>query len=277
MFWPALFGEGQLFNILAQIPYRQSPWVLELFGAGVTLLGLIYSAFWCWMLWHCLRTEPDKHFWLWVMLIAQGIGPVAYFFVRYLPSTNHRAPDFLRRWTRGRELTRLETAAAQIGNAHQFVQWGDALRDVGKLDQAADAYRRALTKEPQNMQALWGATQVAMTQKRIADVRELSQQILKKDPQYKFGDVSLAYGKSLIESGEPAAATEHLIQHVKRWRHPEAVYLLADLHARQGDHQKARDHLQALVHDINGSPAAIARRYGRWKSRARQMLRKLPT
>lgn len=277
MVWPAQSTASGLAGALAQFhPYRGNAWLWDIADQGLGLVSLVYFAFWIWMLWHCLRTEPDKYFWLWLLIIVPGIGPIAYFILRYLPAADYQGPAFLRRWTRGRELSRLETAAIQIGNPHQFIQWGDVLRDVGMLDEAASAYHKALAKDPQNLPALWGAAQVAQIQSRHADVGLWTRQILDKDPQYKFGDVSLAFGKATLELGDAAAATEHLENHVRRWRHPEAVYLLASLHARQGNSDVARRHLQALLHDINGSPAAIARRHGRWKSRARQLLNKLP-
>ena len=251
-------------------------WVVLFFEVVASLLTVPYFAFWIWMLIHCYRTEPDRQFWIWILIIAQPIGPVAYFFLRFLPSKEFPAPAFLRRWTRGRELMRKESAAHQIGNPHQFVQWGDVLREVGKLDQAREAYDCALAKDPDNLPALWGAAQVAVSQKRYGDVCSLTKRVLEKDPQYKFGDVSLAYGRALNELGDGQAARAHLEQHVRRWRHPEGVYMLAKLCADQGDTAAARQHLQSLLQDINASPAAIARKFGRWKSRARQLLRKLP-
>lgn len=247
--------------------------VMELMAS---LTFLVYGAFLIWMLIHCYRTEPDRQFWIWILIIAQPIGPIAYFILRYLPSKEFPAPTFFRRWKRGRELLRLETAAEQIGNPHQFVQWGDALREVGHLDRAHEAYARALKKDGQNLQALWGSAQVAANQKRYEDVRNLTRAVLDKDAQYKFGDVSLAHGKALNDLGDFEAAKTHFEQHIRRWRHPEAVFILAKLTASQGDAIAARKHLVALIQDIDGSPAAIARRYGRWKSRARQMLRKIP-
>lgn len=234
-----------------------------------------YFLFLIWMLIHCYRTEPDRFFWTWILIITQPIGPVAYFFLRYLPSKEYPAPAFLRRWTRGRELLRLETAAQQIGNPHQFVQWGNALREVGNLNRANEAYAQALKKDPLNVQALWGSAQIATSQKRYDDVRMLTRKILDQDPQYKFGDVSLENGRALKELGDLEAARKQLEWHIQRWRHPEAMYLLAEICLSQGDHKLARDQLLALIQDINGSPLAIARKHGRWKSRARQLLRRV--
>ena len=45
------------------------------------------------------------------------------------------------------------------------------------------------------------AALVAEHDQRPGDVEQLTRKILDKDPQYKFGDVSLAYGKSLADQG----------------------------------------------------------------------------
>lgn len=248
----------------------------SLVGLATSVVSGLYLVFWLWMIWHCVRTEPDRFFWLWMMVVVQVVGPLLYFGLRYLPSLNTTSPAFVRRWTRGRELTRLETAAIQIGNAHQYCQWADALRDVGRLDAAARAYGQSLARDPFHLPALWGATQVAVAQRRPLEALDLARRILEKDPQYKFGDVSLALGKAILDAGDPVGALAHFEQHVKRWRHPEAVYVLAKLYSQQGNARAARQQLEALLLDLNGAPVAIARKQGRWKSRARQLLRQLP-
>lgn len=252
------------------------PWTIFFAQLFASITTLVYFAFFLWMVIHCLRYEPDRGMWLWIMIIAQGIGPVVYFLVRYLPAQEFPAPPFMRRWTRRRQLDRLETAAMQIGNAYHYVEWGDALRDVRRLDEANTAYAQALKKEPDNIQALWGSALVATHQKRFNDVLPFTQRVLDKDPQYKFGDVSLAHGRALIEVGNTTEARAHLEKHVRRWRHPEGLYLLAEQCYEQGDVGEARRYATELIHDVNGSPTAIARKFGRWKSLAKKLLRKLP-
>jgi hypothetical protein len=247
-----------------------------LFGWGLGFVGLIYSIYWIVMLIHCVRFEPDKTFWLWLLVVAPFPGAIVYGVVRFFPAADLKAPTWMQRWVRNKELTRLATATETIGNAHQFVQYGDALRETGQWDAAGTAYEGALRKDAENLPALWGAAQVAMNQKRWADVRRYCEQILRRDAQYRFGDASFLYGKALLETSESAAGRAHLEKHCLRWRQPEAIYMLAECCFTDGDHTAARTHLLDVLRDINGSPTAIARKHGRWKSLARRLLQKLP-
>lgn len=242
---------------------------------GMPLLGAAYFVFWLWMLTHCILYEPDKFFWVWLLLIAWFPGAIVYAVVRYFPAREFTGPLWLRRSFRGPELRRLEIATRQIGNPHQFVVYGDALRELGLWSQARVAYDSALQKDPRTLPALWGAAQVAVAENRPADVRDLARRALDLDPQYKFGDVSLAYGRALQDLGETDAARAHFAQHVRRWRHPEAVYRLATLYEAAGDRAAAQEQAENLLRDLATCPTAIARKHGRWQSRARQLLKRV--
>lgn len=241
---------------------------------GIPLLGFAYFVFWLWMLVHCILYEPDKFFWIWLLVIAWFPGAIIYAAIRYFPAKDFVGPRWLRRSFRSRELRRLEIATQQIGNAHQFVLYADALRELGLTNQARVAYAAALQKDSRLLPALWGAAQLAVVEKKPAEVRDFTQRVLDIDPQYKFGDVSLAYGRALEDLGETDAAREHFARHVRRWRHPEAVYRLATLYEAAGDRQAAREQAEALLRDLATCPPAIARKHGRWQSRARQLLKR---
>ena len=53
---------------------------------GMMVFGLITMAFWIWMLVDCLKHEPsegnDKIIWVLVIVLANWIGALIYFFVR---------------------------------------------------------------------------------------------------------------------------------------------------------------------------------------------------
>lgn len=250
-------------------------WWMFLYSTGAFVMWLASLGFWVWMIVHCYRYEADRSFWMWIMLIFPP-SSMAYFVARWLPDSRLRMPKALTRLFGGGELQRLEIATLQIGNPHQFVQYGDALREAGQHDKAKAAYVQALERDPANIQALWGAACVDLSSRRFEEAGERLQQVLKIDPQYKFGDVSLAYGQVLIETRSLEDALAHLQKHVQRWRQPEALYLLATLHAEMGQSTEARRTLQMLLLDVASCPSAIARRYGVWKSKAKKMLKKLP-
>jgi hypothetical protein len=230
-----------------------------------------------WMVIHCIRNDPERHLWMWIIIFLPGVGPLIYFFARWIPTMRIEPPRALRRFLHGGELKRLQIAAHQIGNAHQFVEWGEALRDSGQANAAHDAFEKALAKDGQNLQALWGAAGVEYDRGDYSDARDKLQRVLKIDPAYKFGDVSLLYGKTLNALGEVDAAREQLESHTRRWRHPEGLYLLATIYADQGNPAAARRQLEALIQDLDGAPRKIVRRQLFWKGRARKLLRKLPS
>lgn len=242
-----------------------------LFGCG----GWLYTGFLIWMAVSCVRRDPEWYIWLWIIIFVP-LGPFIYLLARWIPNAQLQPPKFLRKWTRGRELERLRIAAQQIGNAHQFVEWGDALRETGRLSDAGAAYDKALVKDRRNLQALWGGALVDHEQGRPAAARDKLAQILAIDPAYKFGDVSLLYGKCLCALGEKEQAEKHLSGHTRRWRHPEGLYLLATLYADRGETELARTQLQGMIQDLNGAPRTIVRKQLFWRGRARRMLRKLP-
>ncbi len=133
--------------------------------ASPVTLGM--AALWLWMLIHCVQHDPDRHIWLWVLILIPLFGPLVYFFARWIPQARMKPPAFLSKLTRGKELQRLQVAARQIGNAHQFVQLGDAQREVGQYEKAVDSYTKALEKDANNLQALWGMAQVELHWKQF--------------------------------------------------------------------------------------------------------------
>src|SRR5262249_30262617 len=149
-------------------------------------LSLLLAGFWIWMLVHCARHDPERGWWLWILFIGSIPAAVIYFLVRWLPGARvSSGPSFLGRWAKSLQIPRLEAAARNIGNPHQFVELGEAYRETGKTDRAADSFRRALAKDSGNMPALWGAAQVELQLRDFTGARTHLEQILAKDASYK--------------------------------------------------------------------------------------------
>jgi hypothetical protein len=236
----------------------------------------LYGALVIWMAYVCVRDDPDARLWIWVILAFAPLGPFIYLIGRYLPTREYHGPAWLRRWTRGSEVRRKEIAAHNIGNAHQYIELGDIYRETGKWDQACTAFAEAVRKEPQNVAALWGAAQCEFRREDYTTARAHLETILKKDPAYKFGDVSLLQGRLLQKVGDEDAAIAHLRDHTRRWRHPESLFILAQLLAKRGENAEARKLLNGLLMDLEAAPRAIVRKQLFWRGRAKKLLKTLP-
>lgn len=240
-------------------------------------LALATLAFWIWMLVHCIRHDPDRNLWLWVVLIGSAPGAFIYFLVRWLPGARlSPGLSLMSRWTKGRQIPRLEVAARNIGNAHQYVELGDAYRETGKTSRAAECFRQALEKDPGHLPALWGAAQVELQRSNLSAARLHLEQILAKDEAYKFGDVSLAHCRTLAGLNDTDAALTRLERHLNRWTHPEAYVLIATILIDRGHPEAAREKLEATISDLRGGPAFFARQNRGWARQARRMLARLP-
>ena len=173
------------------------------------IIYLLPTIFWMWMIWECVRYDPEKNTWLWLLIFLNFPGAVIYFFARFLPKINLPVlpvPSFFKRRLRRNELWHAEAAALNIGNAYQFIILGDLRRDLGLLEKAQEAYQQALAKEPENLQALWGMIQIEKKQENLISVKEYLQKLLALKPNYDYGNALLMYIKILIELKEQAKA-----------------------------------------------------------------------
>ncbi|WP_166821866.1 tetratricopeptide repeat protein [Thalassoroseus pseudoceratinae] len=244
-------------------------------ASGVWILVSLAVMFWISMLVHCYFCEPDREFWFFTMLIIPP-ATLVYVFARVLFSRRQIPSGLLKQFGGKREIEQKRIAAEQIGNPHQHVEYGEVLRQHGRYADARDAYAKALEREPDNLPALWGISLAEIELEEYPSAKNHLKYMLEMDFGYKFGDVSLAYGKCLYLMKDTDAATAHLKQHINRWRHPEAMYLLAEMHADTGSPAVARQYVEAMFIDIDGSPKAIARKQSRWRRKGQKLLNRLP-
>lgn len=237
--------------------------------------GLLATVFWLWMIYDCVQNEPDRTTWLWLLIFLNFMGALVYFGARWLPRSSFQLPNSLGRWTQRDELWQAEAAAKNIGKAPQYIKFGNVLHRIGDLDKAANAYQQALEKEPENVDALWGAGCVEMDRKNLPAARECLQTLLTVKPDFKYGDASVIYGRILYELGDLEAAEAHLKAHLKDWGRPEAYVLMALLQQQQGHTRVARETLETMIVKVKGAPAYHYRQNRRFVRQAERMLRAL--
>jgi len=238
----------------------------------LTLLG---TGFWMLMIFDCVRNDPEKGTWLWILIFLNVPGAFIYFLVRRAPYLNLPMPKALKQWTQRDKIWDAEAAARNIGNAHQFVNLGNLLLEMGQTERATHAYEQALSKEPQNTHARWGLATIDLTAKRYAPAKERLEMLVKQEPDYKFGAASLAYGQALFELRQWELAQPHLIDDIKRWSHPEAAIMLAEIQRDQGDRSAAKTTLETMIFKLKGTPRFYYRQKQYLLRQAQRMLRTL--
>lgn len=241
------------------------------------LIYVLPTIFWMWMIWECVRYDPESRTWLWLLVFLNVPGAVIYFFARKLPNMNLEIPipKFMQRRLRQKEIWRAEADVLNIGNAHQYIVLADLRRDLRLFDEAKDAYLQALEKEPDNLKALWGIVQIETRNSNLTKVKEYLKKILEIKPDYEYGDGSLLYIKILLELEEKNEAEILLEDNIKNWNKPEARLLLAELYLQKERKEEAKILLQKMIFSIRSSTKFHYKRNRHLEQKATKLLKQL--
>ena len=238
-------------------------------------LTFLMTGFWMLMLFDCIRNDPERRTWLWILILLNIPGALLYFLIRRLPSLSIPLPPQFKRWTHRKQIWDAEAAVRHIGKPYQFVNLGNVLLDAGQRDRAYEAYQQALKQDPKHVNALWGMATIELARKDYANAKTHLTDLIKNDPDYKFGEASLAYGQALYELGAWDLAKSHLMDDLKRWSHPEAAIMLAMIHKEQGEKETARDVLDTMMFKLKGTPRFYLRKKRHLLNKAQKLTRSL--
>ncbi|MEL6578827.1 MAG: tetratricopeptide repeat protein [Cyanobacteria bacterium J06621_12] len=239
------------------------------------IIYLLPTCFWIWMIVECIARDPQRKIWIWVLIFFNFPGAIVYFCVRCLPELDFPIARKIQRRVRRDELWNAEAAAANIGNAYQWVILGDVRRELGLFNKAKDAYSQAIEQEQDNLKALWGMVDIEYEQNDFTAAKEHLAHILKLKSDYEYGNAALLYIKVLLELQEEAAAQELLEKNIKVWNKPEAYLLLAEINIKQGETEVARRHLEKMVSNIRSSPKFHYQRHKHLERQANKLLKTL--
>ncbi|MBE9208020.1 PLDc N-terminal domain-containing protein [Nostoc sp. LEGE 06077] len=239
----------------------------------IKVVGLLMTGFWLFMVYDCIHNEPERRLWLWILIVINFPGAIAYFVTRWIQRGNILIPDYFSHWTRSRKLWTAQ--AKSIGNADQYVNLNNNLLDnFGKFDQVETAYKQDAENSDDNLQTLWNAAFIDINNQKFVSAKQYLQTILKIDPDYQYGDASLIYGETLFALQEFEAAKQHLENHIQHWSHPQAYITLAKILSQQGEVETACNYLETIIVKIKESSYFHYKRK-RLISKAEKLLRTL--
>ncbi|AFY44259.1 tetratricopeptide repeat protein [Nostoc sp. PCC 7107] len=202
----------------------------------IKAVGLLMTGFWLFMVYDCIRNEPEKRLWLWILIVVNFPGAIAYFSTRWIARKNIPLPNYSSHCTHSHKIWTAESQVRSIREIH--------IDDFGSFDQAEAA---------DNLQTLWNEVFIDIKNQQYASAKQYLQSLLKIDPDYQYGDASLIYGEILFALEEFTAAKQHLENHIQHWNHPQAYITLAQILSQQGDIETARHYLEIIIVKIKES------------------------
>ena len=240
------------------------------------IFSLIALPFWCWMFYDCTRHEYHRTNWCVALILLNVIGAVYYFLVRWLPRHSSVVTYRINRWAYRDQLRQLEAEARNIGKTPQFLRLGQLYTNMGWSEKALSAYDYVLTQDPQNRQALWEAACLHLAAKKWDHAYGLLDQLMAIDPGFKYGDLSLVYGRVLFQLGDLDKAYTHFEKHLKNWSsHPEAYLLMAEIARQRNDIEAARGLLEKMIAQMNSAPAFYYRQHRHFVAQGQKILKTL--
>lgn len=234
--------------------------------------GTLGTLFWLWMLFDCVRNEPDRGVWLIIIIFLHALGAALYFFVRKLPDLQISQLGFFKRLANSKILREAQYDANQIGNCFHHTRCGELLYEMKDYKRSKESFDKALQKDPHDITALWGASRTEYELKDYGPAKTKLDEILKRDPKYKFGDASLMLGRVLFAMKDYANAKTHLSDFLRQHGSPEARILLAQIFQSEKNSEEAKKQLQIILEDVRGLPQFYAVRNRAWINKAKRML-----
>ncbi|MEO0768817.1 MAG: tetratricopeptide repeat protein [Cyanobacteria bacterium J06649_4] len=240
-------------------------------------LTLFAFSFWAWMIYDCSKHERDRTTWFLIIVLLNVLGSVIYFVVRWLPRSSPFVHRLVMRDKHQQSLQRAILDARNIGKAYQYVQLGHAYVQTGDRGHALAAYQQALAKDSDCIEALWGAALIELESMQLLRSRELLHRLMTLQPDYRFGEASLRYGRVLYSLNELDLALRHCEHHIQCWSHPEAYLLIAKVQKQKGKLSVARTTLETLITNVQASPNFYRRQNKHFLNEAQGLLASIDT
>ncbi|KQC14170.1 MAG: hypothetical protein APR63_05980 [Desulfuromonas sp. SDB] len=230
------------------------------------------TVFWFWMLYQCIRYDPDRWVWIWLLIVLGHFGALLYFFIRKPLSLNIKLPSAMRKWFKKNEIELALEDAKNIGNPYQYVKLGELYLEVNETEKANQAFEQALQKDPSDLSALWGMATLSLRNSDFRSAQNYLTKIVNQDPQFNYGEASLSLARSYYHQQLFTQAEQQLNNHLEKWNHPEARVLLAEILINRNKTEQAVRQLNKVIADIKTAPKFYKKKHYQWLSRSKQRL-----
>jgi hypothetical protein len=213
--------------------------------------------------------------WLFIILFTGPIGATIYLIVTF-GGLQARSLADRRKSTRG-ALERSRADAARIDSAGAWEELAAIAFDRERFVEAAEAAKRALAKQPGDLEGQYLLGRALAATGRASDAVAPLEAVVAKKPDHANGDALFALASARRASGDLAGARRELEQLAERTSRADFLHALAEVQLATGDRAAAKATLRRIVDESVFVPKFVRARVRPWVWRAKWRLFRLGT
>ncbi len=230
---------------------------------------------------HVIRTGRAMY-WVFIILMAPGIGSLAYAIIELLPelSGNHRARNALRGVKKtldpGGDLRRREKEHRLSGSVDATRRLAGELMESGRHAEAISHYENALTGlYEHDPDLLLGLATAQFANNQFDEARQSLDRLIEKNPVYRSPDGHLLYARSVEACGDIDKAREEYAAVAAYYAGAEARARYGQFLESQGDNEAALDEYEEIIIAADLAPRHYRKAQKAWISEAKAGIRRL--
>ncbi len=163
---------------------------------------------------HCIKTGRSMY-WIWILILAPGVGLIAYLIVELLPEvlgsrTSRRAlRDVKKVLNPEGELRQLKQRAEIGGSVESRQRHAEELLRLGRAEEAVAEFRRSLQglyEHDPNL--MLGLARGQFAAGAVAEARATLDALIQHNPGFRSPDGHLLYARALEKEGQTSSALE---------------------------------------------------------------------
>lgn len=246
----------------------------------MALAGLIYLLQIA-LIVHVLRTGRNMY-WVFILIIAPGIGGLAYLIVELLPDlmNNWRARRAFRGVTRaldpGADLRRRQQQHKLSGSVDATRHLAGELVASGRFSEAIGHYENALTGlYEHDPDLMLGLATAQFGNQQFEDARQTLDLLIEKNPDYKSPQGHLLYARATEACGDDDKALEEYKAVAAYFAGAEARLRYGLILERLGDADAARAEFEEIINTAELAPRHYRKAQREWIRQAKDGLKRL--
>jgi hypothetical protein len=230
---------------------------------------------------HVLRTGRNMY-WVFILIIAPGIGGLAYLIVELLPDLMHnrRARGAVRGITKtlnpGAELRHRQRAHQLSGSVDAARHLASELVEGGRYVEAIEHYENALTGLYQHDPDLMlGLASAQFGNQQYEDARTTMELLIGKNPDFRSPEGHMLFARAVEACGDDEKALDEYKAVASYYAGAEARLRYGLILERLGNHEAARAEFEEIVTTADLAPRHYRKAQREWIDEAKNGIKRL--